>query len=224
MNQKNNKICDNNSEIVKEKISFLIDNLIDKLAKDNEILLEIIKQKDKEISELKSKNKGFQYIEIELETKKKRIKKYEKILHLTPGTISNKLELLEFFTEEIIPIIQEKIESKYTSKIKEFLNKAIINDKESLVKSNFYIYSHTMYGDDYPFYIGYSSNTDNTFKRSKNFYSRSPEWKEYVDNNGGIYNIDVKILAEINTIKAALELEKYYIRHYSENLVNKQHL
>lgn len=89
---------------------------------------------ENQISELK--NKEIQYkneikrIKPILTTAQKKIKKYEEILHLTPGTNENKLELLEFFTKELVPIIQEKIESKYTSKIKEFLIKIINPENE----------------------------------------------------------------------------------------------
>ena len=59
-----------------------------------------------------------------LKTKEKQLEKYKNLLNITPGTEATKVKLLEYFTETIIPNISGKIESKYTDKIIEYLDKA----------------------------------------------------------------------------------------------------
>jgi hypothetical protein len=66
-----------------------------------------------------------------LKTKEKQLGRYKSILNLTPGTDISKLKLLEYFTNDIIPHISEKIGSKYTEKIIEYLDKEILNKEES---------------------------------------------------------------------------------------------
>lgn len=210
-------------KLLSENAAYLYENLI-----------EGIKVLEKQIEKLKIENNTYQKIERKLEVSNKRNIRYEKILNITPGTIENKLELLEFFTETVIPFISEKINSSYTSKIIEFMNNNFIEDieereeiEEVTTQSNskiYYVYSHTMAGDKYPFYVGYSANNDNNYKRSKDFSGRNYSWYEYVINNGGIKNIKVKIIAEIDNDKAALDLEKYYIKHYADTVVNINHV
>lgn len=65
-----------------------------------------------------------------LKTKEKQLEKYKSILNITPGTIDNKVELLEHYVSIIVPILCEKAGSKYTSKIMEYLESVIIEDNE----------------------------------------------------------------------------------------------
>lgn len=187
------------------------------------------KELSKDLNELKIRSSSV--LEC-LKTREKQLERYNNLLKLTPGNRDNKVELLEHFTETIIPAITEKIESKYTSKIIEFMNNLVIDEEEEEEEIEevispskiYYVYSHTMAGKDYPYYIGYSANNDNNYKRSKDFSGRSYDWYEYVIKNGGTSNIIVSILEEINSEKAARELEKNYIKYYSEFLVNKAHI
>jgi hypothetical protein len=66
-----------------------------------------------------------------LKTKEKQLERYKSILNLTPGTDITKVKLLEYFTNEVIPHISNKIGSKYTEKIIEYLDKEILNKEES---------------------------------------------------------------------------------------------
>ena len=111
---------------------------VNKIANDNAILLEKLAQKDSEISELKSKNRDLSYAKTELKTKEKQLEKYKNILNLTPGTDITKVKLLEYFTNEVIPHISEKIGSKYTEKIIEYLDKEIVNKSKEEEEEKLY--------------------------------------------------------------------------------------
>lgn len=194
--------------------------------------LEILELKD-EVNKLRKErtilSKEKEECNILLKTKEKQLEKYKNLLNLTPGTEATKVELLEYFTETIIPYINEKIESKHTSKIKEYLEKGILNkeeynEKKSLEPNSqkYYVYSHTIEGEQFPFYIGFSRNIDGNYNRSKDFSTRSYPWFEYIFSKGGFNNVKIntKILVEIETEKEALELETYFIKYYSESVVN----
>lgn len=164
-----------------------------------------------------------------LKTKEKQLEKYKNILNLTPGTEVTKVKLLEYFTNEVIPHISEKIGSKYTEKIIEYLEKGILNKEEYNEKKSleinsqkYYVYSHTIEGEQFPFYIGFSRNIDGNYNRSKDFSTRGYPWFEYIFSKGGFNNVKIntKILVEIETEKEALELETYFIKYYSESVVN----
>lgn len=81
--------------------------------------------------ELIKENKGLKDCNFKLsdrlETKQKQLEKYKNLLNITPGTNDSKLELLELFTETVIPFISEKIESNHTSKIIDYINTEILN-------------------------------------------------------------------------------------------------
>jgi len=184
------------------------------------------KELAKEINSLKEDNLK---LNDRLTTKEKQLERYKSILNLTPGTDTTKVELLEYFTSEVIPHISEKIGSKYTSKIIEFLDNTLSynfnkNEEKSLESNSqkYYVYSHTIEGELFPFYIGFSRNIDGNYKRSKDFSTRGYSWFEYIFSKGGFNNVKInsKILVEIETEKEALELETYFIKYYSESVVN----
>jgi hypothetical protein len=201
----------------------------EKIAKLASCIGEDFIKKDNEISKLKDTIKTLKTLELKLKTATEKNRKYEEILNLTPGTDSTKVELLEYFTSEVIPHISEKIGSKYTSKIIEFLDNTLSynfnKNEEKHLESNsqkYYVYSHTIEGELFPFYIGFSRNIDGDYKRSKDFSTRSYSWFEYIFSKGGFNNVKInsKILVEIETEKEALELETYFIKYYSESVVN----
>jgi len=153
----------------------------------------------------------------------KRIDRYEEIYANIPGTTREaKYRLLLFITEEILPWIIESANSRTYKKIVEFWNYFLKKEKSNKKKytGGYYVYSHTIIGEKFPFYIGFSRNNDGQYNRSKEFANRHETWHEYVSARGDKTNIDVNIIGEIKTEEAAIELEKFYIRHYTENVVN----
>jgi regulator of replication initiation timing len=153
----------------------------------------------------------------------KRIDRYEEIYSNIPGTTrEDKYRLLLFITEEILPWIIESANSRTYKKIVEFWNYFLKKEKSNKKKytGGYYVYSHTIIGEKFPFYIGFSRNNDGQYNRSKEFANRHETWHEYVSARGDKTNIDVNIIGEIKTEEAAIELEKFYIRHYTENVVN----
>lgn len=109
-------------KLLSENASGLYENLTD--------LIDSIKVLENQIEKLRDENINYKGIEKKLEASNKRIIRYEKILKLTPGTPENKVELLEYFTNEVIPHISEKIGSKYTEKIIEYLDKEVLKKEE----------------------------------------------------------------------------------------------
>jgi hypothetical protein len=95
-----------------------------------ESLIEGLRVLEEQNEKLRDENIFYKGIEKKLEVSNKRNIRYENILNITPGANENKVELLEYFTNNIIPHISNKIESKYTSKIKEYLDKEILNKEK----------------------------------------------------------------------------------------------
>lgn len=152
----------------------------------------------------------------------KKIDKYEKIYSNIPGgTKEDKDRFLSLIANFILPWLIKSSKSRTYKKVVEFwfyfLNKQE-NDKKYL--GGYYVYSHTIIGEKYPFYIGFSRNNDGQYNRSKEFTQRHEKWNEYVKTRGNKMNIDVNIIGEVKTEEAAKELEKFYIRHYSVDVVN----
>ena len=106
-----------------------IDSKISLLTIDKEELHLRNKELSKDLNSAKAKVEG---LEAQLEIRNKRVERYQEIFKKLPGTPENKVELLEYFTNEIIPSISKKIESKHTNKIKEYLDKEILNREEEV--------------------------------------------------------------------------------------------
>jgi len=104
-----------------------IDEKISLLVLDKEAIHLRNKELSKDLTGAKAKIEG---LEAQLDIRNKRVERYQEIFKKFPGTNENKVELLEYFTNIIIPHISNKIESKHTNKIKEYLDKELLNKEK----------------------------------------------------------------------------------------------
>lgn len=146
-------------------------------------------------------------LEEKYNNQRKRIEKYEEIYSTIPGTTKeDKDRFLAFIINNILPWLIESSNSRTFKKVVEFWHNFIKKqrkDKKSI--RSYYVYSHTIIGETFPFYIGFSRNNDGQYNRSKEYTGRHEKWHEYVNARGNITD---------------MELEKFYINHYSKSLVN----
>jgi len=216
---KRNKLLEN--ELSSKNLK--LDNLIEKNKYSNSEL-DRLKRVNKELNTRNEETKrNYDNLLIKNGNLQKRIEKYEEIYSNIPGTTrEDKYRLLLFITEEILPWIIESANSRTYKKIVEFWNYFLKKEKSNKKKytGGYYVYSHTIIGEKFPFYIGFSRNNDGQYNRSKEFTQRHETWNEYVSARGDKTNIDVNIIGEVKTEEAAIELEKFYIRHYAEDVVN----
>jgi hypothetical protein len=201
-----------------EELEKLRPKLID-LEEENKSVVSICKNFKTKYNEIVRENNN---LLIKIGNLQKRIDRYEEIYSDIPGsTRKDKSRFLWFIANVVLPWIMESANSRTYKKVVEFwfyfINKQE-NDKKYL--GGYYVYSHTIIGEKFPFYIGFSRNNDGQYNRSKEFTQRHETWNEYVSARGDKTNIDVNIIGEVKTEEAAIELEKFYIRHYAEDVVN----
>jgi hypothetical protein len=197
------------------------------LEKENTDLKKQLERKKIDVSELKAELRE-RKIKIDLYDTKcnnqlKRIAKLEEVYSTIPGTTKeDKSRFLLFITDKILPWIIESANSRTFKKIVEFWDYFLKKEKSNKKKytGGYYVYSHTIIGEKFPFYIGFSRNNDGQYNRSKDFTCRHETWHEYVSMRGNNTDIEVNIIGEVKTEEAAIELEKFYIRHYAGDVVN----